>query len=440
MAEDPLSTLSLKFPLDIDDVQQRHFVRFNIGQKSGALFDGTTSKNPNRPDLGLDGEEYHNPPSLISGMESASQLAGAAEDLISPMNAGMQQVVPNALPQSLYNDTLNTLYAAGITDTAAAQEMINLVNSGQQLAEFAEGFLPGDILDFPFPAPQSQEDAIDSAWDTLFGGAADSGSSAAQVAKASVESVPVEKDSLFGIGSFPGSQGGSASDMSGGIGGTFRSLGDIILYMPIAIQETYAPKWTGGELGLLGAAMQMSGGSVAGLAENWDQADKIGLLKGAGAEVAGKIAGGLLNNPMIEKKLLKMQGKAVNPHFELFFESVAPRTFTFNFKFAPRNPEESQIVSEIIRTFKMHSAPGNMGAEGAFRYWSYPNLFTIEYWNSSNLHRIKPCALTNITANYGASGTNHTFYDGFPIQTDMTLTFMENQLLTRGDFSKEAGY
>ena len=119
---------------------------------------------------------------------------------------------------------------------------------------------------------------------------------------------------------------------------------------------------------------------------------------------------------------------------------MATRTFTFNFKFAPRTPEEAQMVSTIIRKFKMHSAPGDEGAGGGYRYWTYPNLFTIDYWNSTNLHRIKPCALTNITVNYGASGTNHTIYDGYPVQTDMTLTFMENQLLTRGDFSQEAGY
>ena len=38
------------------------------------------------------------------------------------------------------------------------------------------------------------------------------------------------------------------------------------------------------------------------------------------------------------------------------------------------------------------------------------------------------------SVNYGASGTNHTFYDGYPVQTDMTLTFMENELLTRDQF------
>ena len=52
---------------------------------------------------------------------------------------------------------------------------------------------------------------------------------------------------------------------------------------------------------------------------------------------------------------------------------------------------------------------------------------------------VKICGITScedaeIAVNYGASGTNHTFYDGYPVQTDMTLTFMENELLTRDQF------
>ena len=154
-------------------------------------------------------------------------------------------------------------------------------------------------------------------------------------------------------------------------------------------------------------------------------------LKGAAAEVGGKIAGQVLGNPNIEKKALKMQGKSINPYFELFFESVAPRTFSFDFKMSPRNAQESEAIQNIVRAFKTFAAPPGGHGE-SLRYWGYPSMFEIEYWNVDKIHKLKPCALQNITINYAGAGTNHTFYDGTPIQTDMTLTFMESELLTRG--------
>ena len=66
------------------------------------------------------------------------------------------------------------------------------------------------------------------------------------------------------------------------------------------------------------------------------------------------------------------------------------------------------------------------------------HTFEIEYWNSVVTHKIKPCGLTQIAVNYGGDGTNHTHYDGYPLQTDLTLTFTESQLLTRENFSEDS--
>ena len=140
-----------------------------------------------------------------------------------------------------------------------------------------------------------------------------------------------------------------------------------------------------------------------------------------------------------------MQGVSVNPYFELFFEGVQPRTFTFDFKLSPRNQTEAEAIQNIIMRFKMYAAPPasvndpETGAPSA-RYWGYTSLFQIQYWNSEKLHRIKPCALQNITVNYTGDGTNHTYYDGHPIQPDLTLTFVESELLTRKDFTEKEGY
>ena len=166
---------------------------------------------------------------------------------------------------------------------------------------------------------------------------------------------------------------------------------------------------------------------------------QVAKLKRIGTELISKAAGAALNNDAVQAAVMKEFGQDqlyINPQWTAVFEGVQPRTFTFNFKFAPKNSNEAQMVQQIIRKFKASAAPHDPGGDSLYRYWTYPYTFGIEYWNQQRLHKLKPCALTNISVNYGASGTNHTFYDGFPVQTDVTLSFMETSLMTRGDFEE----
>jgi len=121
---------------------------------------------------------------------------------------------------------------------------------------------------------------------------------------------------------------------------------------------------------------------------------------------------------------------AVNPHVEFFFENVTPRTFSFDFKLSPRNPDESEVIQKIIRSFKFHSAPKPQSSE-AGRYWIYPQVFQIEYWNSDKTNKIGDCALTSVDVTYSGTGDNHTFYDGQPILVELKLNFMELDIITK---------
>ena len=159
------------------------------------------------------------------------------------------------------------------------------------------------------------------------------------------------------------------------------------------------------------------------------------------SEAGGKVLGGLVGSDAINQLNLK-SGKgaglmgdatgaiAVNPHVAFFFENVNPRTFSYTFKMSPKSVDEARAINEIIKTFKYHSAPESLGDE-AGRYWKYPQVFQIEYWNSDITHKIGDCALTDISVNYTASGDNHTFYDGQPVITDMTLNFSELEIITK---------
>ena len=391
-ADGPLGSLfgdkhqstSLSFPADVEGVGQRHFVQFTIVTRDGAAF-------------GVDGKNT----------EEATSAAGGV--LGGVVGAAIGGGIGGGLAGAAVSGILEETGIGGALDDAI-QGAQDLVASG---IDTAVGGITAGV-------------------ESTFGKLSES---AASFKEAVVEKVPIAEDALSGIGSFAGSIGGIAEGFSDSLGGTEKTEGDIVLYLPFGVNETYQANWTGGEMGMVGAAIQTAGGGLDAVKQQLSMSN----LKGAAAEIGGDIAGQVLGNDNIKKKLLKMQGKSVNPHWELFFEGVQPRTFTFDFKMSPRNQTEAETIKNIIRLFQMYSAPAS-SVDGSARYWGYPSLFQIQYWNSEKLHRIKPCALQNITVNYTGSGDNHTFYDGHPIQTDMTLTFMESELLTRSDFTEQEGY
>jgi len=398
----------VSFPSDIEGVGQRHFIRFNIMTKTGTSF-GQMVKSGNLPTLTAAGESFS---SAISG---AGESFGSAISGVGDSLSGFSDKVP------------------GLSDKISknANALINKASS----IDFGEAL-----------------SGISTSVESTIGQLSDQ---ASKFKESVAESVPTSEDALKGLGSFTGSIGGVASEFSAAIQGTTKSEGEILLYMPFNINETYQADWRGGEMGLLGAVF---GGGIVKQVANKEFSKALETLNsqasltnagGMATETLGGIAGNKLaeigsglgiqktGGENLQAKLLKEQGLAINPHWELFFEGVQPRTFTFDFKMSPKNATEAESIQDIVQMFKTFAAPP-AEVDGSRRYWGYPSMFEIEYWNTEKLHKLKPCALQNITVNYSGDGTNHTFYDGRPMQTDITLTFMESELLTRQDM--KAGY
>lgn len=380
------SRSSASFPSDIEGVGQRHFIRFNIMTKTGTSF-GQMVKSGNLPTVSAAGDRFGNM------LDDALDVA--------------DQYMPGEM-------------------TKKADALINQASSA-----FDEGVA-----------------GIATSVEQTIGQLSDQ---ASKFRNSVAESVPTQEDALKGLGDFAGSIGGVAQEFSEALQGTVKSEGDIVLYMPFNINETYQADWRGGEMGLLGSVKglvsQVANKDYAGALETLNSQASLTNAAGLGSEMIGGIAGNKLSEiggslglqktggENLQAKLLKEQGLAINPHWELFFEGVQPRVFTFDFKMSPKNATEAQSIQEIVQMFKTYAAPP-AEVDGSRRYWGYPSMFEIEYWNSQKLHKLKPCALQNITVNYSGDGTNHTFYDGRPMQTDITLTFMESELLTRQDMKE----
>ena len=382
------------FPSDIEGMGQRHFIRFNIVTKTGTSF-GQMVKSGNLPTVSAAGERFGS--MVDEGLETLQGFADRVPGLPDEITKNATELINGA--SSAFDEGL-----AGITTSVES----TIGQLSEQASKFRESV---------------------------------------------AESVPTQEDALKGLGDFAGSIGGVAAEFAQAIQGTTKSEGDIVLYMPFNINETYQADWRGGEMGLLGTVLggglraQVANKDFAGALETLNSQASLTNAAGLGTEMIGGIAGSKLSEiggklgiqktggENLQAKMLKEQGLAINPHWELFFEGVQPRVFTFDFKMSPKNATEAESIQQIVQMFKTYAAPP-AEVDGSRRYWGYPSMFEIEYWNSQKLHRLKPCALQNITVNYSGDGTNHTFYDGRPMQTDITLTFMESELLTRQDMKE----
>ena len=205
----------------------------------------------------------------------------------------------------------------------------------------------------------------------------------------------------------------------------------IALHIPNNLSINYGVSWS--EEDTAGLAM---GGAIA--QQGWELAKAIGSLgKSNNSDVSGTV-GGIATNIALSKGPngagnSVASGLAANPKKEQVFKGVNFRSFSFDYKFFPRNSTEAQNILNIIREFKYHMHPEFK--DGNNFVYIYPSEFDIFYYQNGeenlNLHRHTSCVLTDMSVNYTPNGMFNTFADGMPTQIDVTLSFRELALLTK---------
>lgn len=216
----------------------------------------------------------------------------------------------------------------------------------------------------------------------------------------------------------------------------------IALYMPPATSVNYATQWGAQDVGAVGAALS-DASADAGFSKE--------ALTAAMASVAGDAAG-LATDAVFAKSAAGLVGdtggaavdfsrKATkNSEARMLFQSVDFRTFTFDYHFSPKSPEESNTVMEIIKVFKQNMMPTRSGV-----LLNYPPEWDISY-ESINvdspkyLHDFKPAVLTSLNVDYGSNGVWTTFNTGAPTDIKITLAFQETQFLTLEDFETKGNF
>ena len=214
----------------------------------------------------------------------------------------------------------------------------------------------------------------------------------------------------------------------------------IAMYMPTNIKVSYGAEYTDTPIGqFTDAVVDVVQGGMSpeelksSIANETGEIGEYGIrqgLKGLG-EVPG--FGGAL-----EAKEM-MEGVIFADRMELAFKGIGKRQFSYEFKMMPRSQAEADQIQEIIYAFKFNMLPSFEG-DTKGRKMTVPNTFDIQYMyqnaENSYLNKVSTCYLENMDVTYG--GDRYKTFDASstnagapPVETSITLNFIEIELITR---------
>lgn len=209
----------------------------------------------------------------------------------------------------------------------------------------------------------------------------------------------------------------------------FKRFRTVVLPIPRDLKESF-------DLNVEGKA-QGTGGGLADIGTD--------LLRGAGKEAAKGQTFALVYSALVQKLegtgeiLGQMVGAVPNPHLQAIFSGVDLRTHTFQWTFAPRNPQESKNLKAIINEIKKNSLPAYSTTGTAAL--QYPPMVEIKImpWGD-NLIRFKKCLIKNVSINYAPSGLP-SFFQGTrePTMIQLELQFLETEIQTARDYGLAPG-
>ena len=225
---------------------------------------------------------------------------------------------------------------------------------------------------------------------------------------------------------------------------TSRVTDSIAIYLPPNVQDTTSAGYNDMQTGMVGYALTGGMGVLGDIGSRDIEAAARKLAGGLGTfiresatKLAAAVVEGFTESEGAVQGFNRLFGQANNPYLEVLFDSMALRTFTYNFTFAPRNQAETDEAQRIIQVFRFHMAPEVQG--GQSRFLTLPSEFDIHYMYQSKTgiasendyyNKIGTCVLTSCDVNY-TPGAVKSFKDGAPTKITMSLTFKETDALTK---------
>lgn len=220
--------------------------------------------------------------------------------------------------------------------------------------------------------------------------------------------------------------------------GAYREVKNTIaIYMPQNLKFNLKADYGAEEIG---AAL----GAFAKLKDSYNSGGFFDADMGAIAQQAGKLATGLSSfftgglGSGIGAAVQRRTGIAPAAMTEMIFNGIDYRSFSFTFKFTPRSRKESDVVNNILHTFKDAMLPARYGTKSIAAY-QVPHEFVIRFMKGTKINpfidQIGLCACTDIDIDYGGDKFS-THPGGDPVSIDMTIGFRELELMERTRYNE----
>jgi len=231
-----------------------------------------------------------------------------------------------------------------------------------------------------------------------------------------------------------------------------KRRGVVSLPMQPGISENNSVNWGNNEINPIQLAGAQAAAGAVGQMSN--------LLTGRGFDMQGimKTAGGTLGalgnvgedaikayfagQAVGANILTRGTGLTINNNLEVLFNGPQLRSFSYNYRFTPREPKEADKIKQIIRFFKKQMAPKRSTSR---IFLKSPNVFKLKYTYKNGdphpfLNNIKICALNQFSVDYTPDGSYSTYEDdggrgdGSMTSYQVSLGFMEMTPIYNDDF------
>jgi hypothetical protein len=215
----------------------------------------------------------------------------------------------------------------------------------------------------------------------------------------------------------------------------------IILMMPENVRTDAQANWEGVRMGFGGKTAQEIYRQTGS-----DQSTKFKDMGSGAVKIgAANVMAGLANMGGSDASGLDILGAGtnivMNPYLTAVYRGENLRQFNLMFSFFPKNERDCIAIYDIIATFENSKLP----KKGTDTYFlGYPSEFKVSYKNPQGnnpwLPNYERCVLVGMGVDYTGVGFFGSLRNGFPIQTILTLGFMEIEAKTiRGTYNDSAG-
>lgn len=203
----------------------------------------------------------------------------------------------------------------------------------------------------------------------------------------------------------------------------------VAMYIPLGFSVADSLQYSTFEEGLIGGAIsrfleENEGADVSGMDTMRSLGSTVG---GTASDLADPRRAASLAGENVRALVDRNAGRVSNPREFMLFKAPSLRSFSFSFRFVPENESEARTVPNIIKFFRSAAYPGKQN----FLDYTVPNVFSIQFKNTSSMIRLPQLACTSVSTSYNPTSISYLREDNMPSEITLELGFQELTALTK---------